>query len=287
MKFRLLALALAALASPVFATTTASVTTGTLGITLKDLNAGDGIAAALNWDSSWYLYSGANHAQQTGYQLMHYSWGDSLESRFGPSIGESDAAGSPATSLSGSVVNGQGSYSISLDANAMPSTSVQVSVGEGSTASIWAQFSRSFTLAAGTQVSFSVLADRNLTGTAYTGSWVPPAGLNGYPSHSWASGSLGMNVGSQSAYSDLYGSNGFSYSPEAYETVGEEDQLKLIIRNNTATDQTYWFNFYAQVNVTDQLDPATAAMVPEPGSYALMALGLGCIGIAARRRRRG
>ena len=95
-----------------------------------------------------------------------------------------------------------------------------------------------------------------------------------------------MNVGNLSSSLTLSGSNGFAYSPEAYDNIGEADQLKLIVRNTTATDQTYWFSFYAQVNVQDQLDPATAVPVPEPSSCALMALGLGCIGIAARRRCR-
>ncbi len=286
MKFRLIALALAALAAPVFATTTATVTTGTLGFTLKDLNAADGIAPTLAWDSSWYLYGGANSAQQIGYELVTYSWGKNLEARFAPNVNESASGYSPTTTLSGSVVGGQGSYSVNLDANGLPSASAQVSVGEGTTANVWAQFSRSFTLAAGTQVSFSVLADRDLAGTAYTGGWTPPAGVNSYPSHSYSYASFNLNAGNLGSSSSLSGSNGFTYGMDAYESVGEGDQLKLIVRNTTATDQTYWFNFSAQVNVQENLNPATAAMVPEPGSYALMALGLGCIGIAARRRRK-
>lgn len=285
MKFRLIALACAALASPVFATTTATVTTGSFDFVLKDLNAADGVTAALTWDSSWNLYGGSGYSTQTGYQLVSYSWGSGLESRFGTQVNDWQSALAPVASLSSSAVGGFGSFSVQLDGSGRPSSSVQLSVGEGTSANASAQFSRGFWLTAGTQVSFSVLADSALSGTGYAGSWTPPAGVNSYPSHAWASSSVGMSVGSQSAGLYLSGGNGFNFSPSAFETVGEADQLKLLVRNTTATDQYYWFNFYAQVNLQEQLDPATAAMVPEPTTYALMALGLLGVAGAARRRK--
>ncbi len=285
MKFRLIALAFAALASPVFATTTASVTTSSFDFVLKDLNAADGVTAGLTWDSSWNLYASSSYSQQTGYQLVSYSWGNSLESKFGAQVSDWQSASAPATSLSSSAAGGLGSISVSLDGSGRPAASVQLSVGEGMSAYASAQFSRGFWLTAGTQVSFSVLADSNLTGTGYAGSWTPPAGVNSFPGHSWANASVGMSVGSLSGSLNLSGSNGFNYSQSAFETVGEADQLKLIIRNTTTTDQYYWLNTYAQVNVQEQLDPATAALVPEPGTYALMALGLLGVAGAARRRK--
>lgn len=285
MKIRVIALALAALGSQAFAATTASITTGSFNAVLRDLNTADGVAAGLTWDASWSLYAGSNYSQQIGYQLVHNSWGNSLEAKFGAQVYDWQSASAPATSLSSSAVGGLGSLSISLDGNGLPSASVQLSVGSGTMAYATTQFSRGFWLTAGTQVSFSILADSSLTGTGYAGSWTPPAGVSSFPSHSWANSSVGMSVGSLNSSLNLSGSNGFNFSPAAFETVGEADQLKLIVRNTTTTDQYYWFNSYAQVNVQEYLDPATAAMVPEPSTYALMALGLLGVAGAARRRK--
>jgi hypothetical protein len=283
MKFRLIALALAALASPVLATTTATISTSNFGFTIKDLNSADGVTAALTWDTSWYLYGGSSFSQQTGYAVVNYSWGNSLEPKWGLQADNWSNARAPDTSLAGNVVGGTGSYSIQLDGSGAPATSVQLTIGAGEYASASAQFSRGFWLSAGTQVSFSVLADRFLSGSEYLGGWTPPAGINSYPNHTWASSSLGMSVGSQSTNLYLYGGNGFNHSQGAFENVGEADQLKLIVRNTTTTDQYYLLNMYSQVNVNEHLDPAAA--VPEPSSYALMTLGLSAVGAAARRRK--
>lgn len=283
MKHRLAALALVALALPAVATTTGTLTAGSFDAVVKDLNTTDGVTAAITWDSSWYLYSSSSHSQQIGYQFASYSWGNSLESVYAPSTTAWGNASAPATSLAGATVAGTGSYNAQVDANGRPTLSVQDAIGAGESVSASLQFGRSFWLTAGTQVSFSMLVDRALAGTGYTGSWVPPNNA-GYPTRAWAGASLVMYVGSASASTSISGYGNF-YDGKPFEVIGEADPLKLVIRNTTTTDQSYWFSAIVSYNLQENLDPATATMVPEPTTWALMALGLiGVAGVARRRR---
>ena len=57
--------------------------------------------------------------------------------------------------------------------------------------------------------------------------------------------------------------------------IGEYASAWAIIPGFTTTECAIWNTYIAEI-----------AMVPEPSQYALMALGLGVIGFAARRRRR-
>ena len=57
--------------------------------------------------------------------------------------------------------------------------------------------------------------------------------------------------------------------------IGEYASAWAIIPGFTTTERAIWNTYIAEI-----------AMVPEPSQYALMALGLGVIGFAARRRRR-
>lgn len=283
MKRHFAALALAASMLPAVATTTTSITAGSFSATVKDLNAADGVTAALTWDNNWFLYGSSSRAQQTGYELVTYSWGTSLEARFAPFTSTFNSASSPALSLSGSTASGHGSYIAQVDGSGLPTLTLQETIGAGENVSVSVQFSRGFWLTAGTQVSFSSLTDRAIAGTGYTGAWTPP--LNGgFPSHTWANAMVSMNAGDTNSTSYLSGYSSFVNS-KPFEVLGEADQVKLIVRNTSTTDQYFWFTAFINTSMQENLDPATAALVPEPTTWALMALGLVGVAGAARRRK--
>lgn len=284
MKFRLIALAMA-LASPAFAATTASITTSDFTVAVKDLNTTDSVTARITWDAGWVFYGSSNFTQQIGYQPFDQD-GGGLQPVFGTSLSSSQSAYPPSTSLSGATAGGLGSFSISADGNGLPSSSVHLSGTAGHHSFAAAEVSRGFWLTAGTQVSFSALVDHMVSSDAYLGSWTPSPDAYGIPYRAFSASFLSMAVGNVMSSLRLSGSNGFTGSTAAYESAGEADQLKLTIRNTTTTDQYYRFNFSSQVSIQEYLDPANVVLVPEPSSYALMALGLAGVGIAARRRRR-
>lgn len=282
MKHRLAALALAAAVLPAGATTTTSISVGSFSAVVKDLDAGDGVTAAIRWSSSWGLFGSSNRSEQIGYQVVSYGWGNALQTVYAPNTSIWASASAPDLSLAGTTVNGAGSFSAQLDANGYPTLTVQETIGAGENVSGSAQFSRGFWLTAGTQVSFSILADRAIAGSGYAGSWTPPTS-GSYPQHSWANAQVSLSAGGMNSSSSLSGFSGF-FDRKSFELLGEADQQKLIVRNTTATDQFYSFSVYISYGMIENLDPATAAMVPEPTTWGLMALGL--VGVAATARRR-
>lgn len=282
MKSSIAALALATLAAPVFATVTGSITAGSFDVVLKDLNTTDGVAPGLTWDSNWFFWGGSNVSQQTGYEAVTYSWGQSLEARFGNSVNSGSLVSAPNLSHAGAMLQGTGGFSLQLDAQDRLSLSLQDSATNGVISGASAQFGRGFWLTAGSQVSFSMLVNRSLTGSAYAGSWVQPPNSSA-PTFSWANAQMSMSVGSLNTSLSMYSYGTFT-NPSAFDVVGEDDPLKLTVRNTTATAQYYWLYVNANTYLQENLDPATAAMVPEPSSYALLAMGL--IGVAGMARRR-
>lgn len=283
MKSHIAALALAALAAPVFATTTASITAGSFAVTLKDLNTGDSVTPGLTWDSHWNLYGNSGYYTQVGLELVSYSWGSSLQATFSPYTYDWQSQSAPVTSLSGTTLGGTGAYSAQIDAQGGLTLSAQQSVGSGLSANVSTQFNRGFWLTAGTQVTFSMLVNRELTGTAYAGSWTPPVNTS-YPGFSSAGANVTMWIGSATTSLYMTGYGGY-VNPAAYTLYGEDDQIKLLVRNTTDTAQYYSLGIYAALNASEGLDPATITVVPEPTTAALMALGLiGLTGLARRRQ---
>lgn len=283
MKSCIAALALAALAAPAFATTTGSVTAGSFNVSLKDLDTADSVTPGLTWDNSWYFSGGSGYTPQLGYEAVLNSWGTSLNAVYGNYTSNWTSQNAPIRSHAGPTAQGTGAFSAQLDAQDRLTLSLQDSVSNGASSGASVQFSRGFWLTAGSQVSFSMLVNRELSGTAYAGSWVQPNNTV-VSSYSASSAALSMNVGTANSSLSMYGSGQFS-NPAAYDVVGEDDQLKLLVRNTTTTAQYYSLNIYASTYLQENLDPATAAMVPEPTSWALMAMGLmGVAGVARRRR---
>jgi hypothetical protein len=282
MKSRIAALALAAVVAPVFATSTASLSAGSFSVTLKDLDTADGVTPGLTWDTSWFFFGSSYYAQQTAYQSDVYVGGSNLQPVYAPYVFGSVSQSAPVRSITGSLLGGTGSYSAQLDAQDQLTLTLSQSVTNGASTSLTTQFERGFWLTAGSQVSFSMLLDRQVSGTAYTGTWTPQPGVN-LPAFSWSNVGITMRVGAVNTSMSMDGFGSFT-SPAAYESIGESDQLKLLVRNTSSTAQYYTLNIFSSTGVQEALDPATATVVPEPTTAALMALGLAALAGRARRR---
>ncbi len=266
---------LSGLAMPALALTQASISMTDFSFTLKDLNAADGVTPALTWGSApWLNISSSEQEQQGWISTSSGSW-------TGMQIDWSDGANANASGAVShlNLATPLGSGQASVDANG--AISITMASAAGNQGYEIAQLSRGFTLSPGSQVTFSYVLSGALSGAGTDGSWVLPANT-AVNNKSSASFSAQMGVGSISTQSSTSGFSNWSGSTDAYESVVDGQTMLLTLRNTDSVAKTYSLNVMADVNTEEAVSP-----VPEPASYALMALGLMVVGAAAKKRRRG
>lgn len=273
----LAAMALGVVAIHAQAVTQAQVTVSNLSFSLKDLTPNDGVAAALSFTGN----SGSGgvevgHAHQGAWHTSSHPWGTEHESSSGPRkvVQDYQVDAEASASLASA------SASVFQTAAGFERMVVSATVDAGNDSDAWAGYGRNFVLTPGTQVTFSMLVSGSFSGVGTT------TALPGrfFGDHSSAFVTAVMHVYGVDLSSRLVitGQSNFAVVSDDFEETIAGQVLQLSLKNSSSSSKTYRLSFSATASVSELTAP-----IPEPSTYALMALGLLGVGAAVRRQRRG
>lgn len=275
---KIMAAALLSLASlGAQATTTASVSLTDFKVTLKDLAPNDGRNATIGWNNAW-LQAYSNDQVQQGWELVYANqWGNSWGPRWtdhSQFISEWSQSAVTATSALGF-----GTQSVTTVDKVFSSMSASFSVEAGQQSHSYAGGQFDLTLGAHTEVTFSMIVTGSLSGAGYDGTWRPAEG-NWYGQHAVAYYSGSMQANGSSSFHESR-TNDWVGAPDSFESSTDGTLIKLSLRNTSAESRNYALILRGDIQIAELTTP-----VPEPSTYAMMALGLVGIGLTVRRRQR-
>lgn len=266
-------LACLALAAPAQADTQISASVRDIGVTLKDLNAADGVTPALTWTGLPTLSASSRDDVQSGWTSDNYGGSITYLSPQWTDTGSRYIAGSASFAAASALGWGQQTLTTSPSGPVAMSITHEIGAGNTTRANVgWYQF---FELSPHSEVSFSFVVDGAFSSDGPAGTFPGLGGsrnsasLNFYASAGGISRSLAMSAGT--SWPDAQAS--FSQSFEG-------ESLRLTLRNESDLPTSYTLNLNLNTFAFETLAP-----VPEPSTYALMALGLAGVGLAARRRK--
>jgi hypothetical protein len=264
---------LSGLALPALATTHASLSLSNFSTVLKDLNAGDGKAPEISWGGGYATTNSEDRSQlgwKMGSDFANIDW--SSESRQ-----QQSAWTTPG--LSTVSQHGNGTQQVKMSDFNFEELKLDANAAVGHNVSSGAMFGQNFTLAAGTQATFSVTANSILSGPGYVGPWTAPANWNGDAS-SYSAVYADLRIGSFNTGLSGMGSSSWIGQTDEYESIIDGQIMKLTIKNSSLVDKSYSLNLSGNAQAWE-----AAAPVPEPESYAMFGAGLLLLGAVARRRK--
>jgi len=257
---------------PVMANTDAAITLGDFAVTLKDLKPADGVAPTLSWGGDVYSSTFSSDQRQLDW---HQSGGIWYES-WGNEPGLSDFLIGPG-SLDHTSHYGNSTQQVETTSFAHDSIALTAHAEQGQNVNAQGSVSRSFTLSAGTQATFSMAINGSWSGIGYPGTGLVSGGSE---TSSWANVSASMVVGPNNAYWNAGGSSVWFLQSDAFDSEIDGQVLKLTVKNNSAADASYFLTVQGSATAMEATTP-----VPEPSSYAMLGSGLALLGFMARRRR--